>query len=166
MDLRPYLPSGCSRTICNLTGTYYPAIIYSQEKSFDETLQDVVKAVREQRDYTSWFGGVLLIEILTLFPGFVQALLSKKIIKNELSRGTSHPYFSNLGVIDPSLFNFDNLKVDDLGLYGPVSFPPNFLVTVYSFQGKMYINSSLCPTAVDPHLVDRFFDRFLYYLPN
>ena len=84
----------------------------------------------------------------------------------EQSRGTSHHVFSNLGVIDPGIFSFNGLSVTDLGLFGPVAFPPDFLVTIYSFRGRLYINSSFSPTATDPLLVDRFFELFIDYLPD
>jgi NRPS condensation-like uncharacterized protein len=165
MDLRSYLPSGKAGTICNMTGTYYPVIRYSDGKSFDQTLRDVIKVISAAREGKSWFGGVVFVEMISIFPGFIHTLLARKVAKREFSNGTSHPFFSNLGVIDRSMIDFGDLKAEDLGLFGPVSFPPNFLATVYTFNEKMYINSSFCPTATDPKLVDRFFDCFLTYLP-
>ena len=165
MDLRKYLPSGKAAAICNMTGAFYPVIRHTNGKSFDQTLQDVVKAVSVAREGKSWIGGVLFLEMISIFPGFIHTFLARYIIKRELTGGTSHPFFSNLGEIDPSLIDFGDLKAEDLGLFGPVSFPPNFLATAYSFRGQLYLNSSFCPTAADPKLVDRFFDCFLNYLP-
>lgn len=166
IDLRPYLTSGRAQTICILSSTYYPRIKYTLGRSFDQTLQDVQKAVSAERKGESWLGATVLLEMLNLFPGFIQKMLAKKIIQNEFSSGTSHPNLSNLGVIDPSLIHFSDLRVDDLGLFGPVLFPPSFMTTMYTFKEQLYINSSFCPTATDPKLVDRFFDCFLNYLPE
>jgi NRPS condensation-like uncharacterized protein len=166
MDLRSYLSSGKVASICNMTGAYYPVVRYTKGSSFDQILLDVIKGVAEAREKKSWIGGVVFLELICKFPGFVQTLFARRVINRELSSGTSHPFFSNLGVIDPNLIDFGELKADDLGLFGPVSFPPNFLATVYSFRGQLYINSSFCPTAADPQLVDRFLDNFMNYLPN
>ena len=165
MDLRRYLPSGKLGTICNMTGAYYPVLRYTKGKTYDQTLRDVVKAVSVAREGKSWFGGVVFLELVSILPGFVHNLLARKVIKRELSSGSSHPFFSNLGEIDPSLFDFGDSKAVDLGLFGPVSFPPNFLATVYSFRGRLYLNSSFCPSAANPQLVDKFLDYFLKYLP-
>ena len=166
MDLRTYLPSGKAGTICNLTGAYYPVIRYTAGETYDQTLRDVVKTVSAAKERKSWFGGVLFLEIMAMFPSFIHTLYARRVIKRELSGGTSHPFFSNLGVIDPSMVDFGELKAVDLGLFGPVSFPPNFLASVYSFRGQLYVNSSFCPTAADPQLVDQFLDNFLKYLPT
>ncbi len=166
MDLRTYLPSGEAKTICNLTGAYYPMIRHKVGNTYDQALKDVGKAIADARERKSWFGGVLFLELITMFPGFVQTWFASLVTKRELSGGTSHPFFSNLGVIDPSLADFIGLKVIDFGLFGPVSFPPNFLATVYTFRGQLYINSSFCPKAADPQLVDRFLDNFMNYLPT
>ena len=166
MDLRSYLPSGKAETICNLTGAFYPVIRYKTGKTFDQALNDVAKAIAAARERKSWFGGVLFLEMITMLPGFIQTWFASLVTKRELSGGTSHPFFSNLGVINPTLANFGDLKAVDLGLFGPVSYPPNFLATAYSFRGQLYINSSFCPTAADPQQVERFLDNFVNYLPT
>ena len=166
IDLRPYLPSGRADTICNLTGAYYPVIRHSTERTYDEALSDVVKAISVERERKTWIGGILFLEMMNLIPGFIHTMLARWITKRELSNGTSHPFFSNLGVIDPAMIEFGDLKVADLGLFGPVSFPPNFLATVYTFRGHLYINSSFSPTATDPQLVERFFNYFVNFLPE
>jgi NRPS condensation-like uncharacterized protein len=165
VDLRRYLPAGKVQTICNLTGAYYPVIRYSKGRTYDQTLRDVAKAVSAAKAEKSWLGGIFFLELVGKFPSFVHTMWARRVIRQELSGGTSHPFFSNLGVIDPSIVDFLDVKTVDLGLFGPVSFPPNFLATVYTFRGELYINSSFCPSAADQQLADRFFDYFLKYLP-
>ena len=165
MDLRRYLPSGKMETICNLIGAYYPVIRYTSGKSFDQTLLEVQRVIAAKRKGESWFGAVVFMELLNLFPGFCHKLLARKVVKHEFSSGTSRPNLSNLGVIDPCMKDFGDLKINDLGLFGPVCYPPNFMITIYTFREQLYINSSFCPTAADPKLVDRFFDSFLNYMP-
>ncbi len=50
-------------------------------------------------------------------------------------------------------------------MFGPISFPPNFLIAVYTFRGQLSITCSFCDTAADPLLVDALHNRFLQELP-
>jgi len=65
----------------------------------------------------------------------------------ELSAGKAHPFLSNIGVIDPAIVDFRDAIATDFQMFGPVAFPPNFLVVG------------------DPRLVDAFFDFFIHELP-
>jgi NRPS condensation-like uncharacterized protein len=166
IDLRQYLPSGKADTICDLAGAYFPVIRHTKGQGFEQTLQKVVSAVSRAKTGQPWLGSALFLELITIFPTFIQTWYAQKVMRQELTTETSHPFFSNLGSVDHTIFDFGDLKAVDLGLFGPVSFPPNFLITVYSFQGKLYLTSSFCPTAADPQMVNRFFDCFVEHLPE
>ncbi len=165
IDLRRYLPSGRAGAICDLSGAYYPVIRHSPGARFEGTLGDVKAAVAKARTGHPWLGSALFLELTTLLPSGLQTRIAQKIIGNEVASGKAHPFLSNLGAIDPGIFDFGDAVAADLGLFGPVTFPPNFLITIYTFRDQLSITSSFCPTAADPGLVDAFFDRFLDELP-
>lgn len=165
IDLRRYLPSGRAGAICDLSGAYYPVIRHSPGDRFEATLRDVQAAVAKAKDGHPWLGSALFLELLTLLPSGLQTRIAQKIIGNELASGKAHPFLSNLGAIDPGIFDFGDAVAADLGMFGPVTFPPNFLITIYTFRDRLSITSSFCDTAVDPLLVGAFFDRFMEELP-
>ncbi len=165
IDLRRYLPSGRTGEICDLAGAYYPVIRHRPGARFEETLGDVRASVAKARAGHPWLGTALFLEIASLLPSGLQSRLAQRIIGRELASGKAHPFLSNLGVIDPGTFDFGDVAAEELGLFGPVTFPPNFLISIYSFRDQLSITSSYCRTAVDPSLVDAFFSRFLDELP-
>ena len=165
IDLRHYLPSGRAGAICDLSGAYYPIIRHSPGARFEVTLGDVKAAVAKAKAGHPWLGSALFLELMTLLPAGLQTRIAQMIIGNELASGKAHPFLSNLGAIDPRTFDFGDAVAADLGMFGPVTFPPNFLITIYTFHDQLSITSSFCPTAADPGLVDAFFDRFLDELP-
>jgi NRPS condensation-like uncharacterized protein len=159
-DLRKYLPTGRAVTICDLSGVFFPVIRHVPGKDFETLMVDVEQVLSRGKNRHMWIGSAFFVEMMTLLPKKFQTSYARRVMSREISRGTSHPVFSNLGVIDPGIFKFNGLSVVDLGLFGPVAFPPDFLVTIYSFRERLYMNSSFCPTATDPLLVDRFFEKF------
>ncbi len=165
IDLRRYLPSGKANAICDLAGAYYPVIRNRPGVPFDRTLGDVRAAVTKAKAGHPWLGSALFLELATLMPSGFQTRLAQRIIGRELASGRAHPFLSNLGVIDPRIFDFGDAVTADLGMFGPVTFPPNFLISIYSFRDQLSVTSSFCPTAADPRLVDAFFDRFMEELP-
>jgi NRPS condensation-like uncharacterized protein len=165
IDLRRYLPSGRANAVCDLAGVYYPSIRHNPAAGFDRTLADVHAATARARAGHSWLSQALFLELMNLVPAGLQTGLAQMVMRRESSSGHAHPFFSNLGVIDPGIFDFGDAAAADVSLFGPTAFPPNFLVTVYKFRGNLSVASSSCPTAADPLLVDAFFTRFLAELP-
>lgn len=165
VDLRRYLPEGRTEALCDLAGVSYPAILHYPKASFAETLRDVGKANAKARAQHPWLGTALFLGVCNLFPSGLQNYLSRRVIRRELSQGRAHPFFANLGVVDPSIFDFGDAAASDLGLFGPLTYPPNFLITTYTFRETLSITSGYCSSAVDPRLVDRFFDTFMSELP-
>jgi NRPS condensation-like uncharacterized protein len=165
IDLRRYLPSGQMNTICDLAGAYYPVIRNRPEACFDQTLGDVQTATANAKASHSWLGAALILELLTRFPTGLQTRLARKIMQRELSAGHAHPVLSNLGVIDPRIFDFGDAGAADLAMFGPAAFPPNFLITIYSYREMLSMTSSYCSTAADPLLIDAIFTHFMDELP-
>jgi len=164
IDLRTFLQNDTSLTIDDLSGAYFPIIRYSSGDNFEKTLRKLETSLSKAKKDQLWFGGSLFLKIITLFPTYIQTVYGRKIIMKGVSAGLAHPTFSNLGIVDPKLFEFGKLTAVDVGLYGPVPYPPNFLVSAYSFQGKLYLLPGLCPAAVDPQLVDGILDRLVKYM--
>jgi NRPS condensation-like uncharacterized protein len=164
-DLRKYLPSGRAETVCDLSSAFFPLIRHVPGKDFEALISDVEQVLSRGKTSQMWLGSAFFVQMMTCFPIKFQSRYARRVMNREISRGTSHPVFSNLGVVDPDIFSFDGLSAVDLGMFGPVAFPPDFLITIYSFRGRLIVNSSFCPTATDPVLVDRFFDLFCENLP-
>ncbi len=166
VDLRRYLPSGRANAICDLAGACFPAIRHRPGTSFDETLADVRTAVAGAQSGRPWLGTASVLGLLSLFPTGLQTRCAQSVVKRAGRGGTAYPIFSNLGIIDPGLFDFGDAEAAGLDLFGPVMFPPNFEVCVYSFRDRLSITAGLCRTAADRGLADAFFDRFLDELPG
>ena len=165
VDLRRYLPSGRANTVCDLAGAYFPVIRHRPEASFDQTLGEVQTAIAKAKAGHAWLGEALSLELAFLLPAGITTRLGQKIIERNLHAGEAYPVFSNLGVIDPGTFDFGDAVAVDLGVFGPVMFPPSFLISIHSFRDQLSITSSFCDTAADPLLVDTFLTNFMNELP-
>jgi NRPS condensation-like uncharacterized protein len=165
VDLRRYLPGGRADAICDLAGVYYPVIRHDPHAGFEQTLGNVRDATAKARAGHPWLGGALFLELANHLPTAWQLRLAQSVFARERSSGKARPFFANLGAIDPCGFDFGDVTVADLEIFGPLTFPPNLLITTYTFRDTLSITSGYCDSAVDPQLVDRFLDRFLAELP-
>lgn len=166
IDLRRYLSPGRRKAICDLASAYFLVIGHNPEESFEETLKKIEAAVDRAKRSHSWLAAAVFLEITTKLPLWLQKQLAHRMMQRELSAGHGHPVLSNLGVVDPGIFDFGDAVAADVELLGPVAFPPNFVVSLYSFRERLHINTAFCQTAVDARRVEEFFAHFIEGLPT
>jgi NRPS condensation-like uncharacterized protein len=165
VDLRRYLPSRRAIAICDLAAAYFPVIRHRPGVCFDETLGEVRTATAKAKAGLPWLGAALFSHLVFLIPGDFQTPLARKLIRRVLSTGRAYPILSNVGVVDPRIFNFGDATAVDMAGFAPVVYPPNFMLTVYLFRGQLSITSSFCDQAIDPQLVETFFNHLVDELP-
>ena len=80
--------------------------------------------------------------------------------------GKTHPFFSNMGVLDPAWVDFGDAPVADAYGVGPVLHPPGFFLALSTFRGVLTLATSFCHTAVDARCVAQCLDLMVAELPE
>ena len=160
LNLRRHLPD-VHASISDLSAVYLLAIHRQEKESFEDTLRRVHFMVDNRKKCRTELAEMLLLELLLLpGPSFLKRLMEMVGFR------TAHPALSNLGVIDDQKVDFGNIAVKDLHLIGPVLYPPNIGLGAYTFRHRICFNLNYVSSAVDPQLMERFFDHFLKELPG
>jgi NRPS condensation-like uncharacterized protein len=166
LSLRPFVPNGRAGRISNLAGAFFPAMPRVAGESFAGTLERL-KAIFAQADAEEpWLGTALTLEAMFVFGFRVAEGICQYLRRHVTGAAAMHPFFANLGKIDPRQVDFGDAKVHELILLGPVPFPPGSLLSVYSWKETLFLTSGYCETAVDAAVIERFFDLFTEELPG
>ena len=166
IDLRRYLPGARADALCGLAGTFYPVIRHDPRAGFEQTLGAVSAASARERRRQPWLGACVLMALAGLLPPAWQARIARRTMSRAIRSGRAHPFFANLGRLDPRIFQFGETGAVDVAIFGPVAFPPNFQLTVYTVEDVLSITVGFPGTAVDPALLRQFLEDFLKELPG
>jgi NRPS condensation-like uncharacterized protein len=166
IDLRRYLASGQTLPVCNLSNSADLVIACEARSSFAETLRRVHTEMAALKSTARGLALAVLAELLAGPRLGLVRQLAEQLVWRIAPTGSAAPFFSNVGIIDGRLLDFDELTVVDAYGLGPVSFPPGLLVTVSTFREVMTIAAGFCDTATDRQLVERLLDRLACELPS
>lgn len=166
VNLRRHLPKGKAGAICDLAGVFFPVIKRKPGDTFSDTLCQVQTASKDAQRGQPWLGGSLYLEMFFL-PGFSLARRTVyHLMKREVAAGRLHPFFANVGIIEPRQVDFGEVKVIDVAMFGPVAYPPACILSVNTFGDTMIFTTSFCNTATDERIVGRLLDLMVYELPE
>lgn len=172
IDLRRYLHGG-AEAICNLSGGLFPTLIRQPGATFRQTLADVSTVMKSLKADHPGIGSALFMESIARRPfGQTVAALSGMLDQSAATQ-RSHPYLSNLGIIewphlrdDPSAPQlFGDVEIADAFLVGPVLYPPASMLAVSTFSDTLTFTMGYPDRAVDATMVEGFLDTFLHELP-
>jgi NRPS condensation-like uncharacterized protein len=151
VDLRRYLHPGQKYGICNLTGNYICDVLVRECDSFDAVLSQIVKQMQMQKSSQNCLKPVMMLEL-----GF--RILPFRMLQKVFHKAFSIPVisFSNLGVIDKKLLNFDDAIITYAYLTGTVKSVPYFQIAVSTYDDICTLSSNQYGTAKDEAVIKQF----------
>ena len=164
VNLRRYLPDGRAAALCNLAGSIYPALRHEPGAAFDRTLAQAAAAQATAAAGLPGLGQALMLEATMALPYALARRLAAAAMTGSRT-GKTHPFLSNMGVLDPAWVDFGDAPVADAYGVGPVLYPPGFFLAVSTFRGVLTLATSFCHTAVDAGRVALCLDRLAAELP-
>jgi NRPS condensation-like uncharacterized protein len=110
-------------------------------------------------------GATLYLQLGARIMGFgrLERLIQREMAKG-VEAGKSHPFLSNLGVLDEKRLRFE-VDIADAYLVGPALYPPAFMLSASSFREQMIFTCGFCDAAHNRQIYARFFDLFMNVLP-
>ncbi len=164
VNLRRYLPDGRAGALCNLAGSIYPALQHEPGATFDHTLAQAHAAQADAAAGLPGLGQALMLEVVMTLPYALAQRLAAAAMQGNRT-GKTHPFLSNMGVLDPAWVDFGAIPVAEAYGVGPVLYPPGFFLAVSTFRGVLTLATSFCHTAVDAGRVAQCLDRLVAELP-
>lgn len=165
VNLRRYLPGGRAAGICNLAASIYPTITREPGATFEAALAQVHAARSAASAGLPGLGQALALEAALALPYVLAQRLAVSAMSGAKT-GKTHPFFSNMGVLDPAGVDFGDAPVTDAYGVGPVLYPPGFFLALSTFQGVLTVATSFCHTAVDARRVAQCLDQLVAELPS
>lgn len=165
VNLRRYLPGGRAAGISNLAGSIYPTITREPGATFEAALAQVHAARTAASAGLPGLGQALTLEAALALPYVLAQRLAVSAMSGAQT-GKTHPFFSNMGVLDPAEVDFGDVPVTDAYGVGPVLYPPGFFLALSTFQGMLTLATSFCHTAVDARRVAQCLDHLVAELPS
>jgi len=166
IDLRRYLSQGEASPIRNCLGALYPSITREPDEDFDDTLtriQEVMKAIKADNP---GLGEPLYLGLLFKLGFGGARRISDKIMERLIKSGKSHPFLSNLGIIDEQQLDFGDAEVTDAFVLSLVDYPPHFMLAVSTYRNTMTFTVGFCNAMAQRPLIERFFNLFESELPG
>lgn len=149
-DLRRFAQGeGIGRlTIANMTRSYKRVLVDASEGvPFTTAVRAVHREMALQRESSRCFGGIRALRALVpkLPPTLMEAVIRRAYRINPVS-------YTNIGIIDSARLSFDGLLVEDCFLTGTYRLPPDFQLSVSTFDGICTLNCTLEGSAEDRRL--------------
>lgn len=164
VNLRRYLPNGRAGALCNLAGSIYPALRCEPGAPFAATLEQAHAAQAAAAAGLPGLGQALMLEAAMALPYALATRLAAATMAGSRT-GKTHPFLSNIGVLDPAWVDFGDTAVADAYGVGPVLYPPGFFLALSTFRGVLTLATSFCHTAVEASRVARCLDVLVAELP-
>jgi NRPS condensation-like uncharacterized protein len=158
MDLRRYLDAPESATLCNLSSLAWIELFHRNGATIDDTLREVHASLEATMSDYPGVGLAVVMEIVSLL-GYTGFRVSNRIrARMARSQGREFPSLSNIGVMDPTVMDFGDLRMRQARFYGPVMFPPSFFIVSGSFEDTLYFSASYAKNVVPGRLVEEHLD--------
>lgn len=154
-DLRKFHPGGCGLTVANMTGIYREITVeLPPGRSFTAALQQVHIEMALQRSRCRCFAGIKALN--AAFQRVPRAALEQAVKATYRLPPIS---YTNCGVIDHEQLRFRDCSVRTCFLTGAYRLPPDFQLTVSTFQNACTLNCALTGTAEDAETSQRILDQ-------
>lgn len=164
INLRRYLSKGRAGALCNLAGSIYPALRREPGAPFAATLAQAHAAQAAAAAGLPGLGQALMLEATMALPYALAQRMATTAMTGSQT-GKTHPFLSNMGVLDPAWVDFGDTAVADAYGVGPVLYPPGFFLALSTFRGVLTLATSFCHTAVEASRVARCLDLLVAELP-
>jgi NRPS condensation-like uncharacterized protein len=161
VDLRKYVSSTHNTSICSLTSSLICNIGWDIGKTFDDTL---IK-VREEINFKKQMHA----EMNMLAPALVLSkfLPYEKLKKQFMNRKMPPiPLVTNVGIINPSDINFDNIPIEHSFITGAISLGDFFCMGYSTFQEEITFSIGFIGGVIQIQKVNDFLTSFKTELEN
>lgn len=161
IDLRRYIPSGRGGAIANLAGALFPTLTWAPEAPFEQTLLQARDAMNALKAHGPGLGSALYLQLGASVLGFTRLeAMVRGGMAEDAESGKSHPFLSNLGLLDEIAVHFGE-KVSDAYLVGPVLFPPGLMLCASSFRERMRLTCGFCNARSNRPIYEQLLDLVL-----
>ncbi|NLT36630.1 MAG: hypothetical protein GXX95_00520 [Methanomassiliicoccus sp.] len=161
VNLRKYLPRSQTDVPSDLSAVYLVNIERVENETYEQTLDRVHRQLSKKKSNRVELAELVLLELF-MFPG---PWLLKKL-KEIVGFKAAHPVLSNLGEVNTRSADFGGPEVKDVHFIGPLLYPPNIGVGIYTFRGRLNVSLNYPCSAVDERTMERFLDLFLKEIPG
>ena len=170
MDLRRYLPTPPSRSICNLSVAYALSLPPACGSGMDSALSAVSNAMREMKEGDFGIGSTVFYERLYAGgAGAVKALMDGFAEEYRLT-GKKNPFVSNVGIIPATAAAFSHgedgtpLEVTRAFITTREAYPPGIGAYVSTYRGEMEVTIPFCTNAHAPEDIRALADAMQTFL--
>ena len=161
VDLRKYVkPSACS-AICSLTGSLICNIGKISGNSFKDTLQKVKDEMNKKKLTHAEMNRIIQIEVLSAFIPYNK--LKEKLMNLKMP---PIPLVTNVGIINPSDIDFNDINVEDAFLAGAISLENYFSMAYSTFQKAITFSIGYTGGKIQEKKVKDFFECFITELKS
>ncbi len=153
VDLRKYIPKTQKHGICNLTSNYCCDVTVRGEDSFRDTLAEVSRQMKLQKDSSKSLKSVIMLELAF-------RVLPYRFLKRNFEKFFTIPVvsYTNLGVMDGQLLRFGDIDVTEAFLTGAIKYVPYFQVAVSTYDDCCTLTCNLHGTPGDRIWIESFLE--------
>ena len=161
VDLRRYLPNRIAGPICNLSGMELITARQNMNESFDETLSKVLIETKNMKNNYPGIKMALFIKMVTGSNFKDTKTFFQQLREDDIKRGQSNPWFSNVGVISEKKIKFGLLEAIDCYMVGPALFSPVFMMLASTYNNTLTLSANFFQSSIHKALVEQLIDTML-----
>lgn len=156
-DLRRYEgPTGPAR-VANYSSFINTNVILNSSSSMADAARGVSRAMAKRKSrYPGITEGPFIWPIMTLLPFAVSKRLVSALLKH---RGECIPVLTNVGKIDLSRLQVDNMRLSNVRPFAPLEYPPKLTVTVASADNLLCLSVGYSSNHMPTPLIEELFQR-------
>jgi NRPS condensation-like uncharacterized protein len=158
IDLRHFLPQGKKQPICNLSGALYPALIYTQGETLEQTLVKVHAQMEGWKSRQPGLTGAMLIE-LAMLQGYAKAKQMLSRMTTIRSNRVTPLLLSNFGLLDAKRLVFGDLKIDQAFVLGPVMLGHGLMLTASTYIDQLTLAMGYCMGNIEQKQVEALLEQ-------
>lgn len=160
VDMRRYLKTKNTNTICNLTSMVVTSMDYMPNDNFNDSVLKINKDMKNKKNKFIGLNGFIKISII--FQVF-----NYNVIKKFMRTAFKNPLIgmSNIGVLDSQKLSFLNSPINEAFMSGSIKYPPYFQLSLSSYNNTMTFSVNLYGNSEDEKIIKYFFDLLEAELP-
>lgn len=161
VDLRRYLPDRLDGPICNLSGMELITTRQNLNESFNGTLSNVLIETKRIKNNYPGIRMALFIQMVAKSNFKDAKTLFQQLREDDIKRGQSNPWFSNVGVISEKKIKFGLLEAVDCYMVGPALYSPVFMMLASTYNKTLTLSANFFQSTMHKVLVQQMIDTML-----
>jgi NRPS condensation-like uncharacterized protein len=167
IDLRRYLSPDSFPSLANLSVAFEVPVMTTPGTSFSTVVNRVHAAMDERKRGHAGIGAAERL-CRDFSGGYEQVKLHLQKLDLEAREGRleKNPFFSNLGVIPESVFDYGPVPVAEAWMLPPVEYPPGFGLAASTCRGSLSLATGYCSRALPGKEVSAILERMAVLLSD